>query len=75
MTQKWRRLEALQQFFHKIAELFGDINYNMHAANLFELISISLCQNDSDTGKIILHEEETNKEICEKCKENHMDKK
>lgn len=68
-------MEALQQFFHKIAELFGDVNYNMHAANLFELISINLRQIDLDTGKVILHEEKINKEICEKCKENHMDKK
>ncbi|XP_029677312.1 uncharacterized protein LOC115244066 isoform X1 [Formica exsecta] len=69
------RLEALQKFFHKIAELFNDVNYNMHAANLLELISMNLCQIDLDTGKVILHEQETNKEICQKCKVNRVDKK
>ncbi|XP_072760533.1 uncharacterized protein [Anoplolepis gracilipes] len=67
------RLEALQQFFHKIAELFGDMNYNMQAANLLELISMNLRQIDSE--KIMFHEQETSKEICQKCKVNHVDKK
>lgn len=26
-------------------------------------------------GKVILHEQETNKEICQKCKVNRVDKK
>lgn len=26
-------------------------------------------------GKVVLHEEETNEEICQKCKMNRVDKK
>lgn len=46
----YRRLEALQQIFHKIAELYINVDYNVHTANLFKLIAMNLHQATLNTG-------------------------
>ncbi|XP_067207052.1 uncharacterized protein [Linepithema humile] len=70
------RLEALRQIFDNVAELYNNMDYNMHTANLFKLIAVNLRQIAPDfSEKAIFHEQEANKEIYQKCKIDYVDKK